>query len=145
MSDTRVDRDLLLNGMDKNVKIFLSVIVLLVLGVIMTVVIRAGGGGGLVADTKYDAFATCLKDQGAIFYGAFWCQHCKNQKKLFGSSQRLLPYVECSTLDGKSQTQACIDKKVESYPTWEFADGSRLNGEIALAQLAEKTSCVLPE
>jgi thiol-disulfide isomerase/thioredoxin len=93
---------------------------------------------------KYDEFATCLKDKGAVFYGAFWCPHCQAQKKLFGKSAKLLPYVECSTADASGQTQACIDKGVNSYPTWEFADGSRLNGEIPLAQLAEKTSCVLP-
>ncbi len=93
---------------------------------------------------ELDTFATCLKDAGATFYGAFWCPHCQSQKKLFGKSAKLLPYVECSTADAKGQTQVCIDKDVKSYPTWEFKDGSRLNGEIPLAQLAEKTSCVLP-
>ena len=129
---------------NNNTKIFLSVIGLLILGVIMTIIIR-GGGGTPVVSTKYDAFATCLKDKGAVFYGAYWCTHCKNQKKLFGSSAKLLPYVECSTLDAKGQTQACIDKKIPSYPTWEFTDGSRLSGEIPLSQLAEKTSCELPK
>ena len=70
---------------------------------------------------------------------------CQAQKKLFGSSVKLLPYAECSTPDANAQTQICIDKKIASYPTWEFADGSRLTGEIPLAQLAEKTSCVLPQ
>ena len=93
---------------------------------------------------QYDALANCLKDKGVKFYGAFWCPHCQAQKKMFGSSAKLLPYVECSTLDGKAQTQACIDKNVSSYPTWEFADGSRLTGEVPLEQLAEKTSCALP-
>jgi thiol-disulfide isomerase/thioredoxin len=129
--------------MNTNVKVFISVIVLLIAGTVATAVMR-GGGGGSVVDGKYDAFATCLKDQGATFYGAFWCPHCQNTKKLFGSSQKLLPYVECSTPDGKGQTQICIDKNVTGYPTWEFADGSRLNGEIPLAQLSEKTACALP-
>ena len=35
---------------------------------------------------KLDGFAQCLKDKGAIFYGAFWCPHCQNQKKMFGRS-----------------------------------------------------------
>lgn len=129
--------------MDNNKKIFISVIGLLVLGVIGAVLLQSNStppGPG-----KYDEFATCLKDKGAVFYGAFWCAHCQAQKKLFGSSVKLLPYVECSTADGNSQTQACIDKKIVGYPTWEFADGSRLNGEIPLAQLAEKTSCTLPQ
>ncbi len=94
--------------------------------------------------TDYDAFATCLADKGAVFYGAFWCPHCQNQKKMFGKSAKVLPYVECSTADATAQTQACIDKKISGYPTWEFADGSRLNGEISMAKLAEKTSCPLP-
>jgi thiol-disulfide isomerase/thioredoxin len=93
---------------------------------------------------KYDAFATCLKDKGAVFYGAFWCPHCQATKKLFGSSEKLLPYVECSTPDANGQTQICIDKKIVSYPTWEFKDGSRLNGELSLQQLSDKTACVLP-
>lgn len=129
--------------MDNKVKIFIGVIAVLILGVGATAAIRKGGNaaGGPGA---YDAFATCLKDQGAVFYGAFWCPHCQAQKKLFGSSQKLLPYVECSTADGRGQLPVCIEKNVSSYPTWEFKDGSRLNGEISLAQLAEKTSCVLP-
>ena len=94
---------------------------------------------------KLDGFTTCLKDSGAVFYGAFWCSHCQNQKTMFGSSKKLLPYVECSTPDSRGQTPECIVKNVDSYPTWEFKDGSRLSGEIALKTLAEKTGCVLPE
>jgi len=127
--------------MDNNVKIFLSVIGLLILGTIATVVARSGEDGMPPPPGKYDEFAKCLKDSGAVFYGAFWCPHCQAQKKLFGTSQKLLPYVECSTPDGRNQTPFCLEKKIGSYPTWEFADGSRLDGEIPLAQLAEKTSC----
>ena len=94
---------------------------------------------------NYDEFAQCLKDKGAVFYGAFWCPHCKAQKGMFGKSASKLPYVECSNPDGQSQTQMCIDKGITAYPTWVFADGSRLSGEIALATLAEKTSCALPQ
>lgn len=128
-----------------NVKIFSVVIVVLVVGVIGTAAVRSKGGPVSSAPGKYDTFAQCLKDKGAIFYGAYWCPHCQAQKKLFGTSVKLLPYVECSTANGQGQTQICIDKNVKSYPTWEFADGSRLDGEIPLAQLAEKTSCVLPQ
>ena len=126
-----------------NKKIFILIIGVLILGTIGTVLLRSGStptGPG-----KYDTFATCLKEKGTTFYGAFWCPHCQSQKKLFGSSVKLLPYVECSTADASGQTQICKDKKIEGYPTWEFADGSRLNGEIPLQQLADKTSCVLPQ
>ncbi|MBX4195349.1 hypothetical protein KW796_00050 [Candidatus Parcubacteria bacterium] len=94
---------------------------------------------------KLDAFATCIKDSGATFYGAFWCPHCQATKGLFGRSAKLLPYLECSTPDGKSQLPICTEAKIEGYPTWEFKDGSRLTGELSLATIAEKTSCELPQ
>lgn len=109
--------------------------------------------GGLVAwlimtpgkPGKLDAFAGCLSESGAKFYGAFWCPHCQNQKALFGRSARLLPYVECSTPDGQSQLPVCRDANIGSYPLWEFSDGSRLSGNIPLETLSEKTSCELPQ
>ena len=97
-----------------------------------------------VPSGKYDALAQCIKDSGATFYGAFWCPHCRNQKDLFGDSARLLPYVECSLPDASGQNQTCTSEGVTGYPTWVFKDGSRLSGEISLADLAKKTSCALP-
>jgi thiol-disulfide isomerase/thioredoxin len=93
---------------------------------------------------KYDSFAECIKAGGATFYGAFWCPHCQNEKKLFGDAEKFLPYVECSTPDGTAQLQVCKDASIQSYPTWVFKDGSRQTGEVPLAQLAEKTGCALP-
>lgn len=132
--------------MNTNVKIFISVILLLIVGVVVSVLLNFDnstfddGKPG-----KYDEFAMCIKDKGAVFYGAFWCPHCQSQKKLFGKSAKLLPYVECSTPNGSNQTQICIDKDITGYPTWEFADGSRINGEVSLETLSEKTGCVLPQ
>ena len=93
---------------------------------------------------KLDTFAMCLEDKGSIFYGAFWCPNCQNQKKMFGRSAKLLPYVECSTPNGKGQLSVCTEKNITGYPTWEFADGSREVGEVPLETLAEKTGCELP-
>lgn len=104
-----------------------------------------GGGAGNAAPGKYDEFAKCLDEQGAVFYGTYWCPHCQNQKKMFGSSAKYLPYVECSTPDGKSQKQICRDKDITGYPTWVFADESRISGSVPLEELAEKTGCELPQ
>ena len=93
----------------------------------------------------YDDFAKCLKDKGAKFYGPFWCPHCQNQKKAFDRSAKYLLYIECSTPDSNNQLQVCIDANIQGYPTWEFADKSRQTGELSLQQLADKTSCQLPE
>ncbi len=94
---------------------------------------------------RYDDLAACIEESGATFFGAFWCPHCNEQKQLFGRSADLLPYTECSMPDGQTQTQICIDEEIKSYPTWEFADGTRLSGTQQLATLAEKTGCELPE
>lgn len=134
--------------MNNNIKIFISVVGLLILGTVATIIIRSGNIT-TVAPGKYDTFATCLKDKGAVFYGAFWCSHCQAQKKLFGNSAKLLPYVECSTADASGQSQACIDKKITSYPTWLLADGTQIPNEngagVTLETLAAKTGCELPK
>lgn len=89
--------------------------------------------------------AQCLTDKGAKFYGAYWCPHCAAQKKLFGKALSKVTYVECAIPgDSTAQTQACKDAGIEGYPTWTFADGSRLSGEVSLIALAEKTGCPYP-
>lgn len=94
---------------------------------------------------ELDTFAQCLEEKGAVFYGAFWCPHCQAQKAIFGKSQKHLPYVECSTANGKGQISYCNERGITGYPTWEFADGSREPGELSLETLAEKTGCSLSE
>lgn len=115
-------------------------------GIVLVVVLFVGAGFFVSAQPgKLDGFSQCLKDKGAVFYGAFWCPHCQAQKALFGRSTKFLPYVECSTPNGQDQFQICKDKKVESYPTWEFTSGERVSGEMSLEALAEKTGCALPQ
>lgn len=124
--------------MNKNAITWVVVTVLVIAGIVLLIRMPAKAG-------ELDTFATCIADSGATFYGAFWCPHCQNQKAMFGSSARLLPYTECSTPDGKGQLPICKDADVTGYPTWEFADGTRENGEVALERLSELTSCPLPQ
>lgn len=96
-------------------------------------IIIIGGIGFLTnkpaAPSKLDGFAKALTDSGSKMYGAFWCPHCQAQKAEFGTSKEYLPYVECSNPD-KSQTQICIDNKIESYPTWKFKDGFTIESKV---------------
>ena len=89
---------------------------------------------------KYDEFAQCITDKGAAMYGAFWCPHCATQKTTFGKSFKFVNYIECSKPD-RTQTEACDQANISSYPTWEFADGSRQTGELSILQLAQRTGC----
>jgi hypothetical protein len=127
-------------------KIILGVVGVLVVAAIGIFMIAPAPTGqqSTVPAGMYTEFAQCLKDSGTTFFGAFWCPHCNNQKKLFGDAVGTLPYVECSTADGKGQLAVCKDAGVNSYPTWEFPDKTRQTGEVPLAVLAEKTGCVLP-
>ncbi len=93
----------------------------------------------------YTPFASCLKERGVLFYGAFWCPHCVEQKKMFGSAAKALPYVECSTPNGQGQIPLCVEKNIDTYPTWSFADGSMQKGVLSFEALAEKSGCQLPQ
>lgn len=84
---------------------------------------------------KLDEFAKCITDSGVKFYGAFWCPHCNDQKKMFGTSAKLLPYEECSTLDSKGQLPICKDIKIEGYPTWIYPK------EISFTSKTEPVVC----
>ena len=114
-------------------------------GIVVLVVIF--GGIAIWNHTQpgpYDAFAQCVDESGATFFGAFWCPHCQEQKALFGRSEKHLPYVECSLPSGQGQTSECDAAGISSYPTWEFGDGSREGGLLPLGRLADKTGCTLP-
>ena len=93
------------------------------------------------AQQNHDALAECLSEKKVTMFGAFWCPHCANQKEIFGNSFSKINYVECSLPDKSGQTQICKDKEIKGYPTWEFGDGSRVEGEMTLAALAAKAGC----
>ena len=93
---------------------------------------------------ELDAFAKCLQGKQITYYGAFWCPNCQNQNKMFGTSKQYLNYVECSTPDGKGQTQQCTTEGIKAYPTWEWEDGQRTEGVRSLEEIAERSGCELP-
>ncbi len=88
---------------------------------------------------KYDTFADCVTNSGAIFYGTEWCPHCKSQKTLFGDAFAKINYVDCD-----QESTLCQNAKITGYPTWIFADGTMRSGTQPLADIAEMTECALP-
>jgi hypothetical protein len=95
--------------------------------------------------SRLDAFAKCTAQRGAKMYGAYWCPHCQEQKEVFGSAFQYVNYVECGVKGNtKAQTQACIDAGIKHYPTWQFANASRVEGKQDLTSLSQKTGCSLP-
>ena len=74
-------------------------------------------------------------------YGAFWCPHCARTKARFGSAFKYIEYIECDPKGENQQAELCIEKKIENYDTWEFANGEWLVGEPSFEAMAEKSGC----
>jgi uncharacterized membrane protein/glutaredoxin len=96
-------------------------------------------------DPWIKGLAEHLAKSDAKFYGASWCPHCQEQKKLFGSSVKRLPYIECSPGGPQApQAEICKAKDIQSYPTW-IINGERTTGVQPLDTLAQLTKYSGPE
>ena len=118
--------------------ILASFLVLIVIGIGAKAYQNNGPG-------EYDEFAACLTDNGAVMYGADWCNNCQAQKKMFGKSfKNYIEYVQCDITP-----EACEVEGIEGYPTWKkhVGDTSILvgRGVQPLDILADAFSCELPE
>lgn len=74
-----------------------------------------------------------LRRQGYVFYGAWWCPACRQQKSLFGQqgAQRL-PYLECEKDDAGQKR--CSEVGIRAYPTW-IRGNERRTGVLSLEEL----------
>ncbi len=123
---------------------------ILVVGIIIAVILVGLiwfniSGNTIKSSGKYDNFAKCLTDSGVKMYGAYWCPHCNNQKQMFGDSWQYVDYIECSLPNRAGQTQVCNQAGIKAYPTWEFQDGKRVEGELTFQQLSQYSNCQLGE
>lgn len=91
------------------------------------------------------SLARCLSENGATMYGAYWCPHCADQKKLIGKEGfKEINYVECAVggpKDVPANPKLCEEKQVSTYPTWIFSDGTKMTGTLTLDALAKKAGC----
>jgi ABC-type lipoprotein release transport system permease subunit len=68
------------------------------------IILIASGGVALViialivnsalSPGKYDEFAKCLTEKGAVMYGEDWCRYTNAQKAMFGKSFKYIKYVQ---------------------------------------------------
>jgi hypothetical protein len=118
--------------------------------VILCVVVAALFVGAYLAgryykNHKYDSFAECLATKNARMYGLYWCPHCADQKREFGSSFHYVPYIECaSENDPHELTPACKAAGVKLFPSWQFGAEPPKEGALTLQELSQKTGCSLP-
>lgn len=84
------------------------------------------------------ALSQAITDSGAQFFGAGWCPVCTEQKELFEDGSQFLPFIEVTNPD-RTTNQIGVDNNITSFPTWVFADGSRLEGLQSIETLMERT------
>ena len=94
--------------------------------------------------TPYYKFAQCITDSGAKLYCADWAVQCREQKKVFGENAKFLTYIECSPPDSRERNARCKKDNIENYPTWEFADGKRIEDLLSFDELEKETDCKAP-
>lgn len=113
----------------------------LMIGYIVFAVILIGAGYSVYAlmasSSKYDGFAQCLRDKGAIIYGNDFCQYTGKQLAMFGSSAKKLNYVKCA-----ENKNLCDGKDIKITPTWEI-NGNFYKEVQQLQMLSELTGCKL--
>ena len=78
-----------------------------------------------------DNFAKCLKEKGAVMYGASWCKYTQAQKRMFGNSMKFVDYRDFSE-----------NKEVSITPTW-FIKGQKYENTQSLDRLAALTGCAI--
>ena len=94
--------------------------------------------------SRLDTFAQCLASKHVKMYGAYWCPHCAEQKEMFASSFKYVPYVECGVPGSRDEAPVCKDAGIKHFPSWQFADGERQEGTLSLQVLGNKAGCGLP-
>jgi hypothetical protein len=89
------------------------------------------------------AFAKQLDAAGAKLYGAAWDATTTAQRQLFGDGSQFLSFTEV-TNTSHNPNQIAISNSITTYPTWIFADNTRLVGVQTLAALTAKTGIAVP-
>ena len=80
---------------------------------------------------KYDAFAKCLTDSGAIMYGAIeWCHYTQDQAGMFGKSFKYAPYRDYRD----------ADITIRKTPTW-VINGQAYENVQSFETLSSLTGC----
>jgi hypothetical protein len=94
------------------------------------------------SSAQQQAVANHLRTKGAIFYGAWWCPACTQQKALFGKEAGgRLPYLECTDASGSAR---CSAAEIRAFPTWDMPGKPRLVGVQSVDELARWSGFASP-
>lgn len=110
----------------------------------MTVLAACEPKGGTTVAGKNTEIAKCLTEKGVKFYGAYWCPHCQDQKKIWGDDMKYINYVECDAKGENAKPEECEKAGVERYPSWYFPGQGIETGVQKPEDLAAKANCAVP-
>lgn len=80
----------------------------------------------LLSPGKYDSFAKCLAEKGAVMYGEDWCKYTNAQKAMFGKSFKYVNYY--------------VKPGLQIRPTW-VIDGKTYETVQSFERLSALTGC----
>jgi hypothetical protein len=87
------------------------------------------------SDSRSVRIARKLKQRDTKMYGAYWCNHCYDQKQKLGKKAfSKITYIECDRGGVDTQAKLCRQKRIPGYPTWEI-DGELYPGELQMDDL----------
>lgn len=90
------------------------------------------------------AFAKALSAAEVIYFGAAWCPACTQQKQLFADGGQFLPFVEVTKAD-RTLNEIGVQENIQTFPTWEFPDGTRATGVLSLQELSQRSGVPIPQ
>ena len=86
--------------------------------------------GYSIGADRFDDFAKCLTEKGAVMYGAMdWCKFTQAQKAMFGKSFRHIDYREFNEIEG-----------IKITPTW-VINGKWHENTQSLDKLSALSGC----
>ncbi|MFO0885970.1 MAG: hypothetical protein U0894_17605 [Pirellulales bacterium] len=89
------------------------------------------------------AFAKALAASGAKLYGADWNADTTTQRNTFEDGWRFLPFVEVTNADHTANSVATTNN-ITTYPTWVFANSTRLTGPQTLSAISAASGIADP-
>ena len=100
-------------------------------------------------------FAKDLVAAGVEYYGAAWCPACTEQKQLFEDGGDYLNMIESSDPDKRVEqlsdpsvsimNEVGTAQGINSFPTWIFPDGTRVEGVQTLEELSQRSGVAIPQ
>ena len=99
---------------------------LAIISSIIIVTIIAAISYAIFSPGKYDEFAKCLTEKGAVMYGEDWCHNTQGQKAMFGKSFKYINYQ--------------VKPDLEIRPTW-VIDGKSYQTVQSFQRLSALTGC----